>query len=163
MLDVLITETGVGGDAQLLGNDIAWIQTTQNMIYMAFFGGNPEQSTNNKPTEVQSLDWWGNNLLMPSDKSIQFNSLTENALNTTPLTSAGRVLIENAMKKDLEFFKDFGSIVSVSVSIVDTDHITAKIVTLQSENEEIVTIVGFKKKATGDWFMLDFNNDFYFG
>lgn len=163
IFDLVINDKGDGGDAVMLGHDLAITKSSQNMIYLGLFGGNIEQSTNNTVTEVQSFDFWGNNLLMRSDPSIQFNSTTERILKTTPLNSAGRVTIQNAIKKDLEFFKDFGTIVDVIVTIVSDDRISAVIQSLQDSSEEIITVVNFKKQANGDWYILDFNNDFYFG
>lgn len=158
----LIESDGNGGDVQLVGNDLAVIFNTENQIFLALFGGNIEQSTNTSNIVADSKDWWGNNLLMPSNSSIQFNSLTERTLNTTPLTSSGRGIIENAIKKDLEFFSEFGT-VDVNVVIVSDDRINITIKTMQAQSKERVILVKLKKKATGDWFILDFNNDFYFG
>lgn len=158
----LIESDGNGGDAQLVGNDLAVIFNTENQIFLALFGGNIEQSTNTSITVPDSKDWWGNNLFMPSNSSTQFNSLTERTLNNTPLTSAGRGIIENAIKKDLEFFSEFGT-VDVKVIIVSDDRINIEIKTMQVQSKEKIILVKLKKKGTGDWFILDFNNDFYFG
>lgn len=158
----LIESDGNGGDVQLMGNDLAVILNTENQVFLAFFGGNKEQSTNPSNIPADSKDYWANGLFMPSDPSIQFNSETERALDNTPLTSSGRGIIENAMKKDLEFFSVFGT-VDVRVEIVSDDRINAFIRTKQSKSKERVILVKLKKKATGDWFILDFNNDFYFG
>lgn len=162
IFDLAIVETGNGGDIQLLSNDLAVVNGIENMPYLAMYGGNPGFNTVNvttNPVPAQSFDWWGNNLLMTSNQSIQFNSKLENIVNTTPLTSSGRLIIENAIKDDLRFMSDFSTI-SVSVSIMDIDRINVNIKTNQDLADEKVTVVNFKKASDGDWFIFDFNEDF---
>jgi len=158
----LIESEGNGGDYQLLTNDFASVFNDENVIFLALFGGNIEESTPSKVTRAQSFDWWGNNLLMRGQPEIQFNSQTERALNTTALTSSGRIVIENAMKKDLEFLKENGDL-TISVKIVSDDRIHLSIRYIAAIGRERITVVNLKKKATGDWSILDFNDDFYFG
>lgn len=159
MFDVSVIETLNGGDLQQVGNDLAVVYNIENMIYLGMFGGNIEASTDNNAVQVESFDYWANSLLMFNNPSQQFNSLTERTINSVPLTSSGRVLIENAIKKDLEFFKDLGGIVTVSVEIVATDKIKVSIrVELNSQKQ--VTIINFRKSLDGDFFILDFNDDF---
>lgn len=158
----IIESNGNGGDAQLVGNDLAVVYGLENQIFFALFGGNIEQSTNSSITEPDSKDWWGNNLFMPNNPSIQFNSETERALNSTALNSSGRIVIENAMKKDLDFFSEFGT-VNLTVEIVSDDRLNVRIRVTQEKSKEKIMIVKLKKKTDGDWFIMDFNNDFYFG
>ncbi len=85
MFDLAIIETGNGGDLVINGNDIGIVTDIGNMPYLAMFGGNKESTINQSTTlsqGAQSFDWWGNNLLMPSNQSQQFNSLLENIINT---------------------------------------------------------------------------------
>lgn len=159
MFDVSVIETLNGGDLQQVGNDLAVVYNIENMIYLGMFGGNVEASTDNNAVQIESFDYWANSLLMFNNPSQQFNSLTERTINSVPLTSNGRVLIENAIKKDLEFFKDLGGVVTVSVEIVATDKIKVSIrVELNSQKQ--VTIINFRKSLDGDFFILDFNDDF---
>jgi hypothetical protein len=164
MFDLAVIESdGNGGDVQLLGNDLAVIKGVENQIFLALFGGNIEQSTvNNNSTEADSKDFWGNKLFLPNEPNLQFNSETERVLNNTPLTSSGRTIIESAVKKDLDFFTDFGT-VDITVDIVSDDRLNINIKAIQQIQKEKIIIVKLKKKATGDWFIMDFNNDFYFG
>lgn len=159
MFDLSVIETLNGGDVQQVGNDLAVVYNIENMIYLGMFGGNVEASTDNTSVQIESFDYWGNTLLMFNNPSQQFNSLTERTINTTPLTSSGRVLIENAIKKDLEFFKDLGGIVTVSVEIVATDKIKVKI-RVELNNQQQITVINFRKSLDGDFFILDFNDDF---
>lgn len=159
--DLAIIETGNGGDIKIEGQDVAVVRSIENMHYLAMFGGNVEESTTTKIYVAQSFDWWANNLLMLANPAIQMNSIVERTLNTTPLTSAGRVLIENAIKKDLEFFQAEGATVEVTVEIVSTDRINVTLKITQSGSQEKIRVINFKKQSDGDWFILDFNNDFY--
>jgi len=123
IFDLKVVENGDGGDLEQLGADLAVIGGLQNMVYLGLFGGNVEQSTEGaKPEDEEAFDWWGNNLLMPNDKSIQFNSGFERALREIPLNSAGRIELEEIAKSDLEFMSDF-AIVTVTISIETEDRL----------------------------------------
>ncbi len=158
--DLAIIETLNGGDFQLQGNDLAVVNSIENMIYLALFGGNIEESTQQSFIQAQSFDYWGNSFLTPDQ---QFNSDTERTLNSTPLTTSGRVIIENAIKKDLDFFKVFGATVTVSVSIIATDKLSVNIKVMFPNQQASMTIINFRKAASadGDFFILDFNDDFF--
>lgn len=156
----VIEANGNGGDLQLVGNDLAIVYGLENMPYLGMFGGNLEESTINNVVRLQSFDWWGNNLLMPNNQSIQFNSIVERTLNNTALTSAGRVIIENAIKTDLAFLSSVATI-TVSVIIVSTDRINVSLSVLQNTNNTKVTIINFRKQENGDWYIFDFNDDFF--
>jgi len=116
--DLLLYETGDGGDLQLLGNDLANTSGLFNMVYMALFGGNPQAVTTDNEIETeQRLDWIGNSVLFGNKEDIQFNSFTERALLENALNSDGRLKIEDAAKKDLNFLANFADI-EVSVSVL---------------------------------------------
>ncbi len=122
-MDLEVIETGDGGDLVKNKKDLSVIYGFENMPLFGLFGGNILQSTpQQRLVSEQAFDFWGNNLLMFGDDGIQFNSLTERALLQTALSSAGRVLIEDAVKKDLEFMTDFAD-VRVEVIIPTHDHI----------------------------------------
>lgn len=158
MWDLFIGETGNGGDLQMNGNDLAWVKGIENMVYLALFGGNVEAVTSTIKKQ-DSKDFWGNDLLMKSNPSIQFNSTTERLLNTTALTSAGRLVIEQGIKEDLKFLSDQADIVP-TVVIENTDRLRIDI-QLTIDTQVKVISYQFKKIADGDWVIADFNNDFY--
>ena len=137
MEDISLFETGSGGDIELLGNDIASTSGLFNMVFMAWFGGNPGFSTtgNELESELRS-DWFGNSLLFNNEQEIQFNSTLENVLNTTALDSSGRITIEEAAKKDLEFMKDIAD-VSVDVSILSDDKVSIFAKIKEPENIQV--------------------------
>lgn len=136
-MDLKLVEEGNGGDLVKNNTDIAVILGFQNMPYLAMFGGNTEGSTpTNRVAGEQAFDWWGNSLLMANDQAIQFNSLTEKTVKEVPLTSSGRVLIEQAIKKDLEFMQQFAQVL-VETSITSTDKILISIRIQQPDNLQV--------------------------
>lgn len=161
VFDLAIIETLNGGDLQLQGNDLAVVNSNENQIYLAMFGGNTQQNTEQVVTIADSQDYWANALLYPSQQALQFNSNTERVLNTTALTSTGRLKIENAIKADLQFMSNAGIVITVVVSIVSTNKVSVELTaTFQTGNQKIA-IINFIKTAGGDFFALDFNNDFF--
>lgn len=165
-----MVETGNGGELVKRGNDLYLISGFSNMIYLALFGGNIEAVTTNRQTGDLAYDFWGNNLLMPQKDSIQFNSRTEAALKNTPLTSAGRLIIQQAVEKDLEFMDAF-AIVTVNVVIVSTFKVKININVEQpasisgsiSDQYRAFSFIwdGTAQNLIGDFSALDFNNDFF--
>jgi hypothetical protein len=158
MWDLSIKETGNGGDLEMNGNDFAVVKGIENMPYLGIMGGMVEAVTSTIKKQ-DAKDWWGNDLLMKSNPSIQFNSTVERLLNTTALTSAGRLVIEQGIKEDLKFLSEQADIVP-TVVIENTDRIRIDIrITIDTQVK--VVSYQFKKIADGDWVIADFNNDFY--
>ena len=63
MSDLVIYETGDGGDVVLKGNDFELTESLFNMPYLAWFGGNPGFSTTGNELEnEQRFDYWANSL-----------------------------------------------------------------------------------------------------
>lgn len=135
-MDIKVIDEGNGGELVKTAKDLVVISGLQNMIYLALFGGNVSASTPVKRLATeQASDWWGNSLFFPDEPGRQFNSLTERTLNSVALTSSGRVRIEEAVKKDLEFMKDFAE-VSVSVSIPELDKVMIEVQAQEPDNIE---------------------------
>lgn len=128
-MDVKVIETGNGGDVFIKGADLALAWGFINMPYLALFGGNVEANSSAKRLATeQDHSWWGNMLLEPNNPKVQFNSNTERTLKSVALNSSGRLLIEQAVKKDLEFMSAFAQVtVSVDIITVDTVRIGIKI------------------------------------
>lgn len=154
--DIALVESGSGGDFTMLGNDLAVTESISNDIYIRMFGGNVEADTQNpRQTTDQDLSYWGNTFI--ADPIQQFNSLTERTLKSTPLTSYGRVIIENAIKKDLATLP---GVTTITVRIVSTDRINVALRIVMPNNEnKVVTFALVVNAQTGDFDM----NDFYFG
>jgi hypothetical protein len=135
-MDLLLAETNNGGDLVKLPKDFVVIEGFENMPYMAMFGGNREASTPlQRLPQEQAFDWWGNTLFFQNDESVQMNSNTERVLLSVSLNSSGRIQIERAVRKDLEFMKPFAT-VTVSVSIVSTDRVVIGVNIVRLDNLE---------------------------
>jgi phage gp46-like protein len=160
MMDLAVIETLNGGDLQVVGNDLATIDGLENQIYLSLFGGNPGYPSKNRVDQVESLDWWGNNLLMANDQGLQFNSIFEYKLNRVTLNSLGRIELEEAAKKDLEYLSPYAKL-TVSISIVSDDRIQMSIRIDPKDSGARIKIVNFRKKLDGDFVLEDFNDDFY--
>lgn len=130
-MDLLVIETGNGGDVVLNGNDLVTINGFENMPYIGMFGGNVEQSTTQNQTIIageQQLDWWGNSLLMFNNPIIQYNSTLESTLKKISITSSARETIKRAVVEDLKFIQSFGKLtVDVSITGIDRIHILIRI------------------------------------
>jgi hypothetical protein len=145
--DIKIYETGNGGDINVLGNDLESVYSFENMPYLAMFGGNVEQSTNQVgEDDEQRFDYWGNSFLI--DAASQFNSLTERGLVTTPITSEGRILIENLVRADLEFMRDF-AVVTVTVRVISDDKLNIDIGIAEPSNLQNLQFQFIWDAATG--------------
>jgi len=127
-------ETGIGGDIVLAGNDIVVIGGLQNMPYVGMFGGNVEADTQGEkiPGEL-ALDYWANNLLMPQDLAVQYNSELERRLQTVAINSAGRIQLERSIQRDLAFMQNFAT-VSVEVLLISVDRIKINITIQEPDN-----------------------------
>lgn len=150
----------------LKGRDVATVFGWENMVYLAMFGGNVGFPTpRTRPTGEQAFDWWGNGIIAPTDQTVQFNSLTENALNTVPLTSAGRVLIEAAVRSDLAFMSAFAN-VTISVTITGVDRLQIAISIARPDNLQSEQLIYLWDGVDGTLTLADapligdFNNDF---
>lgn len=158
-MDLLLIEKGDGGDFVRTKHDFRGIDGFQNMVYLALFGGNIQAST---PTQrlpsQQAFDWWGNNLLMPNDQGIQFNSETERVLMKTPLNSSGRLLIEDAVRNDLKFMKEFAT-VAVAVSIISDNRLVIGVQAQEPDNVEKRDFI-FLWDATNKELDMSMNDDF---
>lgn len=118
IIDIMIFESGSGGDLNLKNDDLETVSGLTNQVYLALFGGNIEQSTNENLNLLEKRnDWFGNNLL-PTEQ--QFNSIFEKTIREITLTSAGIQILENAAKKDLEYLSEYADI-EISGSIVSRD------------------------------------------
>ena len=88
MIDLLIIETGSGGDLVISGSDLVAVMGLENQPYLAMFGDDGS--------------WWGN-FLMADGQDNEFVSLTEDVLNKIVLNSNGRLKVEAAINQDLAY------------------------------------------------------------
>ncbi len=111
MTDLLIYETGTGGDMVLRGGDLVITTGVENEPYISMFGGNTT---------------WANTLLFEGQP---FAATTEQILREVPLTSAGRIRISQAVDKDLQALKDSvpGTEITNIVTITSDNRISVQI------------------------------------
>lgn len=148
--DIGIYETGNGGDIAIVNGDIATEEQLYQQVYLALFGGNVEADTlgNELPTEVRN-DWWGNVLIFGTDPVKQYNSQTERALRNNALNSTGRINIQLAVEKDLEYIKAIAD-VSVNVSVPAVNKVEILIRLRQPSTKEDVTLQVLWDNAKAD-------------
>lgn len=132
-MDLRIIENGNGGDLVFANGDIETTSEVYNQPYLAHFGGNKDVSEDNG----LHVDFWGNTLLLPNNE--QFISEFERAINTIPLSSSGRVKLETAAKKDLEYLSGFATTNTV-VSITGVDKIKLMNKIMQGNNKNFAYI-----------------------
>lgn len=97
-VDVLLVETGTGGDFVLKNNDLAPSYSIENLIPLYLFGGNIEQNTEPGDSEnIQNFDWWGNAI----EEDEIYNSDFERQLKLGVLSSAGVQALVSAAERDL--------------------------------------------------------------
>lgn len=133
-MDLQLVEKGDGGDLVKNPKDLGVIFGFENMPYLCLFGGNVKASTPvTRLANEQAFDFWGNNLLMPNNPSIQFNSDTERFIASVSLTSSSRIQIENVIKNDLESMNPF-AIIKVNVSIIPQDKLLIGIQITKRDN-----------------------------
>lgn len=112
MNDILIYESGNGGELQLISNDLATVDSLTNQVYLALFGGG-------------DANWFGN----ADDININQNSTFEAVLKTVALNSAGLQILENAARADLSYLDNFSVDCSLlapnklQISVVVSDNI----------------------------------------
>lgn len=154
-MDLLLCETGNGGDFIFENKDLKLTDGFSNQVYLGWFGGNVgglERDREETPQSEQRSDWFGNEIFFEADLDFYFNSELETLLNKSALNSAQRILIEETAKLDLGFMVDFGE-VSVEAEIQDLDRIqiTAKIIEPDnSENKTFSFIWDSTKKEGAD-------------
>jgi hypothetical protein len=132
MADLLIIETGNGGDVVLNGNDFVLIDGLSNMPYLAMFGGNVEVSS-----DGESNDWWGNSLLMFNEPDIQYISVLERTLKNIALSSSSIQTIKRAVAEDLAFMQDFSDI-KIDIQLIGIDRISIYLKITKLDGLEIV-------------------------
>lgn len=138
--DILLYESGNGGDIAILNNDIALGDQLYQQAYLCLFGGNIEAITRGDELDGHIRnDWWGNSLLFANNKAKQFNSLTEKALRSNALTSVGRINIIRAIETDLKYLKNVANIL-VDAIILGTNRIKIAIELTRPDNSQPVAI-----------------------
>lgn len=140
MKDFSIYESSNGGELLLINDDVNLADTLLQVVYIALFGGNVEAETlgNEKPNQIRN-DWWANDLLFSDFKERQMNSLTERTLREVPLSSSGRIQIQNSVQEDLRFLQSVVD-VKVEVKIINNHRVDIYVKLNRYKNREDVNL-----------------------
>lgn len=133
--DILLYETGSGGDFSIVNNDLLMGESLYQQIMLALFGGNIQASTKQIYLETEErFDYWGNTLIWKDSKTKQFNSETERTIRTITLNSSGRLTLIQAIEQDLNYLKAVADI-AIEVEIIGSSK-TRIIVTFSEKTNQ---------------------------
>jgi len=134
--DILLYETGSGGDFTIISNDLVLGDVLCQQFYLAMFGGNLIASTKQEYLENEErFDYWANSLVWPTNKARQFNSETERVLQEVVLNSSGRMKIIQAVKTDLAYLETMINF-DVEVSLESLNRISILITFTGKTNQQ---------------------------
>jgi hypothetical protein len=148
--DLLLYETGNGGDLSILNNDLVMVEALCQQVYLALFGGNIEANTKPKYIENEErFDYWGNSLVWKDKETRQFNSLTERAIKNNPISSSGRLAVLQAVNEDLSYLTSLLTYsADVSITGVDSLAITVKFTSKTNQEDKVLEFVYDNAKNT---------------
>lgn len=143
-LDLLITETGNGGDLVVADNDFVTTSSIRNQVYLALFGGNLYSSVGD-----ENNDYWANTVLPVEN---QFKSNFERVLMEVAINSSGIQQLESAANKDLEFLKKYVNY-TLELSILKKDSLSlyVKIVFPNNVEEKVRLVWDNENKTIESW------------
>ena len=137
MADLSMFESGNGGNLESFANDLGLVVSLYNQPYLAFFGGQYEQSTpiseDDLENTIERFDWWGNSIMAPDDPTQQFNSETERTLDNVALNNEGLLEVRKAALRDLSFLRDIAD-VDVQVTIDGVNRIRIAVTLLEPDS-----------------------------
>lgn len=129
--DVLLCQTNDDGEIEVVDGLVTMTGTFTTAAYLALFGGNEDDNGQ----QGNSMTWWGN--LSENEPSRKYVSETQNLLQSIPPTSNNLLRIEDAAKRDLNFFitENIASSVEVSASLSGVNQVKI-IIDISAEGEE---------------------------
>jgi phage gp46-like protein len=134
--DILLYETGSGGDFAIVNNDLLMGESLYQQIILALFGGNIQASTKQVYLETEErFDYWGNSLAWKDTKTKQFNSETERTIQTVALNSSGRLTIIQAIEQDLNYLKTVAD-TNIEVEILGNSKIRITVTFSEKTNQQ---------------------------
>ena len=134
--DILLRETGSGGDFSVISNDLVLSDVLYQQFYLALFGGNIKASTKQSYLENEErLDFWGNALVWATNKARQFNSETERVIQEIVLNSSGRMKIIQAVKDDLAYLEPLINF-EVEVNLLNQNRLAIIITFTEKTNQQ---------------------------
>ena len=129
--DVLLKQTNDDGEITVENGIVEMTGGFETAAYLSLFGGNEDDdgSENNLKT------WWGN--IDEIDPALKYVSETQNLLQALVASSANLIRIEDAVKRDLQWFldKNIASSVDVEVTIPGINKINI-VINITAEGKE---------------------------
>lgn len=108
--DVVLFQSVDGGEVQYASGLITMDGGIQTAAYVSMFGGNYEDDGQGE----NNLGYWAN--LLETEPSKKYRSETQHLLDSIPATSGNLRRIEDAARRDLEWFITDGVASSVEVA-----------------------------------------------
>lgn len=129
--DVLLFQTNDDGEITVTNGIVQMTGSFETAAYLSLFGGNEDDDGSKDNPQT----WWGN--LGIVDAAEKYVSETQNLLQAIPATSANLLRIEEAVKRDLQWFLDLSiaSSVTVVVSIPALNRLKV-VVRIEAQGEE---------------------------
>lgn len=109
MTDVLLEQSDDGGELTIEGGLVELTDDLRTAVYLSLFGGNEDDDSLDN-----SAQWWGN--LDETDPAARYRSRTEYLLQSLPPSSANLLLLEDAVRTDLQWLLDTGAATAVDAA-----------------------------------------------
>lgn len=106
MSDVLLGQSDDGGEINIAGGLVELTDDLRTTVYLSLFGGNEDDDGLDS-----SVQWWGN--LDETDPAKRYRSRTEYLLQSLAPSSANLLLLEDAVRADLEWLREAGAATEV--------------------------------------------------
>lgn len=129
--DILLFQTDDDGDIIVEGGVVEMTGGFETAAYVSLFGGNEDDDGR----DDNEFKWWGN--LGVTDPAERYVSETQNLLQALAATSANLRRVEDAAKRDLQWFldKNIASSVTVEATIPGINRLKL-IVNIEANGEE---------------------------
>ena len=142
--DIFLFQTNNDGEVNVVNGIIEMSSGLDTAAYLSLFGGNEDCSRR----DVCPFSWWGN--FSEDDKAKKYISETQYLLKTIPAITANLLRIEEAARRDLNWFLEnkIASSVTVIVTIPALNSIKINIVIEANGIESIFEFVENWKHIT---------------
>lgn len=129
--DVLLFQTDDNGEITVTGGIVNMTGGFETAAYLSLFGGNEDDNG----SQGNALTWWAN--LNEVDPVSKYVSETQNLLQALAATSSNLLRVEEAAKRDLQWFldKNIASSVEVEATIPGINRLQI-VVTIEAVGEE---------------------------
>jgi phage gp46-like protein len=129
--DVLLFQTDNDGEITVTGGVVNMTGGFETAAYLSLFGGNEDDNG----SQDNALTWWAN--LNEVDPVSRYVSETQNLLQALAATSSNLLRVEEAAKRDLQWFldKNIASSVQVEATIPGINRLQI-VVTIEAAGEE---------------------------